>query len=207
MGVQNMSAMKEKIQNAYLLLYERVVHFEEDPQASDLVNGNGVSSPLTGSASSPSTIGKKSLNGAPLALRRKQKEILTASHDAELLKSQNVPQDYLKEIYEENRSYYLNQYLFAREYFDFMTHLVLDNRNELKENKDYLDSIQSIKYAFNSPEALSLEIIKTAAIFLFTSIMRDRDKHGIFKVLPFLKQALAQVQHFLQEILDISLFF
>ena len=214
--------IREKIRNAYLLFYERIVPFDEKDE--NAASGNAVA---TGSNTAGGPNAEKALETEGLgkvdggqireaenakennevleddsdevkeAKRRVSRTGGEVSTELQTLPGMdeygvNIPADFYQWLIEENKKYYLNRYLFGKEYFAFFTDL-LTSEPDLPENDDYFEDIETMRYLPYSEKQRSLLLIEAGAIFFLTSIIRERERNSIIQFLPWLKRQLARV--------------
>ena len=165
-----MANLKEKIKNAYLLFYDRVVSIK-DPCSK---------APKEDSKENED-FDKKLPNSAQI-----QEKI-------ENTKDFNPLEEFHLELIENNFKFHIHRNIFAQEFFRFVIGLVMER--EYQKNRDYLnmpfvyDSIKDEKKYYD------LELLKLAIFFLLTCVIRDKERNSIIKFLPFLTNQLKKVKY------------
>lgn len=72
-----------------------------------------------------------------------------------------------------------------------MTSLLMGR--EYLENRDYLTYPYSYDLEKNQKKYFDLEMLKLGIIFLFTCIIREKERNSIIKFLPFMVQQIKKV--------------
>lgn len=169
--------MHEKMKNAYLLFYERVTPLKE----SDLKK------PAENSEEKKDLDGKVD-KGNDNAIDKKETQ-LTKQKSVQV--SHAVPEDFLKELHEDNMKFHIHKSVFSREYFDFVSDLVFQHR--FSWNHTLIKNAFDIE-KYLEPSSLSeFELLKVGVIFLLTTIIRDKSRTNIVRFLPGIKQILSDV--------------
>ena len=198
------SSYKEKIKNAYLLIYERIVPYEEE--GVNIMKKETEGTPKKSEEFKDDKDDKQSQrwdvqksfeNSTDDTLQTVSKRTSESTIDSirkediipEDIKN-NIPQQFLQNLMEKNQKFHMHRNVFSREYFDFVIELV--TKRQYTPNLTYSENYQ-IDPVKQSQEFYDLELIKLGVIFLLTATLRDKDRHGITRFLPFLKQQLTQV--------------
>lgn len=198
------SSYKEKIKNAYLLFYERIVPFdaeedngqkeaakgtpkktEESKEDKDESHQRKLSNPIE------NTVNEEGLQA--IRKRTSDSTLDSARLEEELTDDlkKNIPQEFLQNLMEKNQKFHLHKNIFSREYFEFVADLI--TQRQFAPNMSYSETYQ-IDPATNPKEHYDLEVIKLGILFLLTAVLRDKPRSLIIKLLPFLKRQLSQVK-------------
>lgn len=168
--------MKEKIKNAYILFYERILPTKEE----ELPNPN-----LKKEESKDTEIEEKTANDS------KTQKKTSSQQNIETFHPDLYQEEFLQEILRDNLKFHVHKSIFSNEFFSFVVQLV--NNWKFEENSDYLEppflyiENQEPKKFFN------LEILKFGVLFFLTCMAREKEKHHLAEFLPELKKALAGV--------------
>lgn len=182
-----MGSSKEKIKNAYLLIYERTQHFDPEEKAPEAESEKKKSEESkedkdeTMESSTTTSVKERKLTNESQADSVK-------NEDEDAMK--NIPKEFLRQIIEKNQVFHLRKYVFSKEFFEFVKNTIMER--EYIPNPTFCEKIQ-FDPEKNQREYFDFELLKLGVIFFLTGIIRDRARNGIIKFLPFLKVQLVQV--------------
>lgn len=171
-----MSNMKEKIKNAYILFYERIIPTKEE----ELPNTN-----LTKEESKDTEIEEKASADNKAQRKPSSQQKIEASHP------DLYQEEFLQEILRDNLKFHVHKSIFSNEYFSFAVQLVNDWKFE--ENSDYIEPPFLYNEKQEPSKFFNLEILKFGVLFFLTCMIREKEKQHLAGFLPELKKALAGV--------------
>lgn len=201
------SSYKEKIKNAYLLFYERIVHYDPEEKV-EKKEAEGASKKTEESKEDRDESQPKAQASERQDLLPTRKETSDSTIDTirreEIQEDpkKNIPQEFLQNLKDKNLKFQMHRNIFSREYFDFVEELV--TQNQFSPNSEYKENYV-LNVHTHPKEYYDLELLKLGVLFLLTAVVRDKQRLGIIKFLPFVKQQLAQVTYFCIYILLILL--
>ena len=175
-----MSNMKEKIKNAYLLFYERIVPINEE--IIEKVNE------LKKEESKELEIVVETQNETKTIEISKHPE---TQQIIEIKKQENFQEEFLQEILKDNLKFHIHKNIFSTEYFNFIVELV--SKRKYEDNNDYLEYPFSYDEKKSPKKHYDLELLKLGMLFLLTCIMREKEKQNLIIFLPFLKREISKV--------------
>lgn len=178
-----MSNIKEKIKNAYLLFYERIVPITEDLTACKIQELKKEESKELETT--------ENFNESKIKLLENSKNTPDILESNEAKKSDLYQEEFLQEILKDNLKFHIHKNIFSTEYFNFIVELV--SKRKYDENNDYLEFPFQYKEAENPKKIYDLELLKLGTLFLLTCIIREKEKQNLVTFLPFLKQELSKV--------------
>ncbi len=176
-----MSNMKEKIKNAYLLFYERIVPINEEiiEKVNELKKEE--------SKELEPVIETQNDNKAVDVLKHPETQQII-----EIKKQENFQEEFLQEILKDNLKFHIHKNIFSTEYFNFIVDFV--SKRKYEENNDYLEYPFSYDKKKSPKKHYDLELLKFGLLFLLTCIMREKDKQNLIIFLPFLKREISKVK-------------
>lgn len=177
--------IKEKIKNAYLLIYERVTHFEPEGPTKKAEAAQDTKKAEESKEDREVVNEKESIKGSP---KNPEPEVIqdTKEEDDPL---KNIPKEFYQSIMEKNQLFHVNRFVFSKEYVEFISDLIL--HRTFTPNPS-LKSWQSIDPQTNPKEYYDVQLIITGCIFLLTVVLRERVKNGIISLLPKVKKLLSE---------------
>ncbi len=197
----------EKIKNAYLLFYERIEHFNEEPVAQNKDNSTSAreedSKEDREQLTSQRVPTDENVNSEDrLRAARKltsDSTVDTIKLDDNLEDYKNIPPEFLQNLQEKNQKFHMHKNIFSKEYFDFFDEIIIQ--------RQYLPNLnphtKSNDPAIQDQLVDDLECLKFGILFMLTAIFRDKPRNGILTFLPFLKNQLKQVRKSLRKLLEI----
>lgn len=171
-------SLHEKMKNAYLLFYERVTPIKE----SDLKKPTGDTSEENKESDG------KVIKGDDGAIDKKEAQ-LAKQKSTQI--SHAVPEDFLKDLHEDNMKFHVHKHIFSREYFDFVSELVF--QRSYAPNPAFIKNAGEIEKYLESSALSEFELLKMGVIFLLTAVIRDKSRTNIVRFLPGIKQILSNV--------------
>ena len=179
-----MNNIKEKIKNAYLLFYERIVPYEEEiiDKVKDLKKEESKELEVA----EPQAESKKEVTMEIL-------KPVETNQITDVSVQDHLQEEFLKEILKDNLKFHIHKNIFSIEYFSFIVDLV--SKRKYDENNDYLEYPFQYDEKKNPKKYYDLEILKLGTIFLLTCIMREKNRQNLLDFLPFLKKQLSRVNN------------
>ena len=165
------SSIKEKIKNAYMLIYDRIVPFQEKSDKKEEKNGENQETEEAKKEDS------KENNDDSKEKKDSKKTDLKSHTDS-----------FLDELLQENIKLHLHRNIFSGEYFSFVCEFVMEK--EYTENFEYID--YPFEYKDDKSKNDELQLLKMGIIFFLTAMIREKDRQMIVKFLPFLKIRLSK---------------
>ena len=173
-----MSNIKEKIKNAYILFYERVVPISEESLEK-------VNELKKEESKEVETVAETSVTDS------KSLEVVKNNEKNELKSQQNCFDEFLQEILKDNLKFHIHKNIFSMEYFNFVTELI--SKRQFEENNDYIEFPFVYDEKKFPQKHYDLECLKFGVLFLLTCVFRERERQNNVTFLPFLKKQLARV--------------
>lgn len=178
-----MTNIREKIKNAYLVFYERVVHLEE----------------TTSSANGGNDAKKEESKNNEMAQPAADQTSHTVSfhrienpYDSKVPIKPNITEDCFKEVAEENQKHHLHKIVFSKTFFNFMGDL--SGSQQIQPNDEYVPDLGDIRFDPNSQQAIEFEAFKAGTLFFLTCVIREKERNKIFQMLPWIKAILKTVK-------------
>ena len=162
-----MIAQIQETRNAFILFYERVTPFKNEQITK-------------------SNIADVQVHEEYKQIESKKERKITSD-----LSGEQVTNEFLEEIYENNRNLLAKQNVLSKEYSDFISELV--HRREFTPNLRVFKDISVIEKGLGLASRADFELLKTGIIYLLTSTLRDKCRRNIIQLLPALKGALRKV--------------
>jgi hypothetical protein len=184
-------SFKEKIKNAYLLIYERIDPIDpEEPQAQPEPEKKTKKAEESKEDSESTAQTQKIIeeSNAIKAIVSEHPDPKIKEEEEDPMK--NVPKEFLQHLLEKNQLFHINRFVFSREYMDFVGDLIL--QREYTANFNYV-SVSSIDPKAQAKEYYDAQLIKTGVVFLLTTVLREQGRHGIISLLPRIKKLLSEV--------------
>lgn len=183
-------SIKEKIKNAYLLIYERINPIDpEEPQAQPEPEQKSKKAEESKEDSETTVQTEKKIDSGEKAIvSETQPATQEIKEEEDPLK--NVPKEFLQSLLEKNQLFHINRFVFSREYMDFIGDLF--QQREYTPNYNFV-SISSMDPKTQSKEFYDAQLIKVGVVFLLTTVLREQGRHGIISLLPRLKKVLSEV--------------
>lgn len=120
-----------------------------------------------------------------------EKIIANSDNMEETSKQTNPLEEFHLELIENNFKFHIHRNIFSQEFFRFMTSLLMER--EYLENRDYLAYPYSYDLEKNQKKYFDLEMLKLGIIFLFTCIIREKERNSIIRFLPFMNEQIKKV--------------
>jgi hypothetical protein len=202
------SSLKEKIRNAYLLFYERIEPYEEEvanpvkiPEApKEVKKEDAKEDDKEGKTSKGKSQNKekgKNLKDADTPLAN------ISAFATEVEPSSAIPEEFLRNLREDNTKFHIHKNIFSKdhEYFEFILDLFF--QRSFIPNLNYNENGYEISVKVQPKEYRDFDLIRMSLTFLLTTVLREKSRYGIIKLLPAVKRALHDNIPACQWILDV----
>ena len=188
-----MSSLKEKIKNAYLLFYDRIEPYDEEVNNS-IIKTETHKKEEESKEENLILKGDKKLNEKAKVKEEEEDESMADHTKGQVIEpSTAIPEEFLKNLRENNQKFQIHKNVFSKEkeYFDFILELFF--QRNFTPNFTYNENLYQISVKPHPKEYHDFNLIKMTIIVLLTTILREKSRYGIVRLLPIIKKIISQV--------------